>query len=156
MEEGLPQESAQAEPKDKLLLIVDDDASMLDLIEHMAKREGFRTERCSDGQEAIRKVEALSPALLILDFMLPGMGGFEVLKELQTGDARSIPVIVVTGRKVDPQTRAMIKQEPNVRDYIEKPVRPAQLMSLVHKILNTRPPEISRRQDRGPMSSGGW
>ena len=65
-----------AEPKDKVILIVDDDESILDLLEHLIKREGFRVERAADGPEALRKVPALNPDLIILDFMLPGLGGF--------------------------------------------------------------------------------
>lgn len=142
-----------ADPKDKLVLVVDDDESILDLLEHMVKKEGFKVERAADGQEAVRKVEALSPSMIILDFMLPGMGGYEVVKELQSGDGRNIPILVITGRKVDPQTVDMIRQEPNVRDYIEKPIRPAKIMSQIHSVLKTRPPEIKRGVDRGPLSS---
>lgn len=141
-----------ADPKGKTILLVDDDKSLLDLVEIMVKREGFKVERASDGREAVQKIAAISPSLIVLDFMLPGMGGFEVLKELQTGDSRDIPVLVITGRKVDPQTREMIKQEPNVKEYLEKPIRQVQLISLLHKILGTRPAQASR-QDRGPLSS---
>lgn len=146
-----PQELA--DPKEKLVLVVDDDESILDLLEHMVKKEGFKVERAADGQEAVRKVSALSPSLIILDFMLPGMGGYEVVKELQSGDGRNIPILVITGRKVDPQTVDMIRQEPNVNDYIEKPIRPAKIMSQIHAVLKTRPPEIKRGADRGPLSS---
>ena len=141
------------DPKEKLVLIVDDDESILDLLEHMVKKEGFKVERAADGQEAVRKVEALNPALIVLDFMLPGMGGYEVVKELQSGDARSTPILVITGRKVDPQTVDMIRQEPNVEDYIEKPIRPAKIMTQIHSVLKTRPPEVKRGLDRGPLSS---
>lgn len=143
-----------ADPKDKLVLLVDDDESILDLLEHVVKKEGFRVDRAADGQEAVRKVEAATPDIVVLDFMLPGMGGFEVLKELQTGDARNTPIIVITGRRIDRQTIDMVRQEPNVREYIEKPIRPAVLASLLHRILKTRPPDVSRKVDRGPLSSG--
>ena len=144
-----------ADPKSKLLLLVDDDESILDLLEHVIKKEGFRTERAADGVEAMRKVEALNPDLLVLDFMLPGMGGFEVLKQMQMGDSRSIPVLVITGRRIDRQTVEMVMQESNVREFIEKPIKPAILTAMIHRILSTRPPEIKRGVDRGPLS-GSW
>ncbi|MDE2293269.1 MAG: response regulator [Elusimicrobia bacterium] len=153
-EEGLSLPPELADPKDKLVLIVDDDESILDLLEHVVKKEGFRVDRASDGQEAVRKVEAGNPDAIVLDFMLPGMGGFEVLKELQMGDARSTPIIVITGRRIDRQTVEMVLHEPNVKEYIEKPIKPAVLSGILHRILKTRPPDISRRPDRGPLSSG--
>jgi DNA-binding response OmpR family regulator len=153
-DEGLTLPPNLADPADKLILLVDDDESILDLLEHVIKKEGFRVERAVDGPEAMRKVEALKPSLIVLDFMLPGLGGFEVLKELQMGDARGTPVVVITGRKIDRQTIDMIRQESNVRDYVEKPIKPAALATLLHRHLRTRPPEIKRSPDRGPLSSG--
>jgi len=144
-----------ADPKTKTVLIVDDDESILDLLEHVVKKEGFKVERAEDGQEALRKVETSVPDAIVLDFMLPGMGGFEVAKELQMGDARSVPILVITGRKIDRQTVDMILQETNVREYIEKPIKPAVLAASLHKVAGTRPPDnTSRKIDRGPMSSG--
>ncbi len=153
-EEGLSLPPDLAEPKDKLVLLVDDDESILDLLEHVVKKEGFRVERATDGQEAVRKVEAVCPDAIVLDFMLPGMGGFEVLKELQMGEARNTPIIVITGRRIDRQTVDMVLHEPNVKEYIEKPIKPAVLGTLLHRMLKTRPPDISRKTDRGPLSSG--
>ena len=155
MEEGLNLPPHLGDPKDKLVMLVDDDESILDLLEHVVKKEGFRVERAADGPEAVRKVSALKPHLIVLDFMLPGMGGFEVLKELQSGEARSTPVLVITGRKIDRQTIDIIRQEANVREYIEKPIKPAILAGMLHRILNTKPPEIRRSPDRGPLS-GNW
>ncbi|MBI4424686.1 MAG: response regulator [Elusimicrobia bacterium] len=144
-----------ADPKDKLILIIDDDESILDLIEHVVKREGFKVERGSDGQEALQKAQALNPDLIILDFMLPGMGGFEVVKELQMGETVRIPILVVTGRHLDRQSIDMVKHESNVREFMEKPIKPVLLSALLHKLLKTRPPEIRRAPDRGPLG-GRW
>ena len=72
--EGRELDPELADPKEKLVLLVDDDESLLDLMEHVVQKEGFRTDRAMDGTEALRKAVALSPDLLVLDFMLPGMG----------------------------------------------------------------------------------
>jgi CheY-like chemotaxis protein len=126
-------------PGDKLVLLVDDDESLLDLMEHVVKREGFKTDRAEDGPEALRKAQALNPDILILDMMLPGLGGYEVLRQLQAAGHGDIPIIIVTGRTMDPQGIDLIRQESNVKDFMEKPVRPAVLAATLHRLLNTEP-----------------
>lgn len=126
-------------PGDKLILLVDDDESLLDLMEHVVKKEGFRTDRAADGPEALRKAEALNPDLIVLDFMLPGMGGFEVVRQLQAAGFSSTPVVIVTGRQMDRQSIDMVRQESNVKEFMEKPVRPVALAGTLHRILRTAP-----------------
>jgi two-component system, OmpR family, response regulator AdeR len=140
--------SDPSHPSQKLVLIVDDDESLLDLLEHVVKKEGFRTDRATDGVEALRKVEALSPDLLILDFMLPGLGGYEAVRELQARGHGSVPIIVVTGRAMDAGAINLIKQEPNVKEFLAKPVRPALLSGALHRILGTVP----AGRDAGPSA----
>lgn len=144
------------DPKEKLILLVDDDESLLDLMEHVVRKEGFRTDRAMDGVEALRKVEALQPDLILLDFMLPGMGGYEVLRELQAQGNGGIPVIVITGRHMDRKNVEYVRMESNVKDFMEKPMRPALLSGTIHNILKTRPADINRSPgtNRGPMSGG--
>lgn len=143
------------EPKDKLVLLIEDDAEMLDMLAAWIKNEGFQVETSASGPEGLRKADALkTPDLIILDYMLPGTSGYEVAKELQSGDARNVPVIVVTGRRLDRQGLDMLKREHNVKEVMEKPVKPAVLASTIHRILGTLPPAISRKVDRGPMSTG--
>jgi CheY-like chemotaxis protein len=127
------------DPAGKLVLLVDDDESLLDLMDHVVKKEGFRTERAMDGQEALAKVEALEPDVIVLDFMLPGMGGYEALRELQSRGFGGIPIIVVTGRAMDAKSVEMVKQEQNVKDFLAKPVRPAVLTAALHRLLGTVP-----------------
>ncbi|MDE2291986.1 MAG: response regulator [Elusimicrobia bacterium] len=143
-----------ADPKSKLILVVEDDAPARDLLELCVKNEGFSVETAASGTEALKKAAARTPDLIILDFMLPGVGGYEVAKELQSGDAAGVPIFFITGRHLDRQTSEMLRNEPNVKEYIEKPVKPAVLGSLLHRQLGTQPPSISRKLDRGPMSSG--
>lgn len=131
--------SAFGRPADKLVLIVDDDDSVRELIEFIVKKEGFRIEKAADGEEALQKARSVNPDLILLDLMLPKFGGFEILRELQTDETASIPIVIITGRYTDRSTSDMIKQEPNVRDFIEKPVKPPVLSSLLHKLLKTQP-----------------
>jgi len=132
--------AAFGRPADKLVLIVDDDESVRELIEFIVKKEGFRTEKASDGEEALTKARAVNPDLILLDLMLPKFGGFEILRELQSDETGGIPIVIITGRYTDRSTSDMIKQEPNVKDFIEKPVKPQILTALIHKLLRTQPP----------------
>ena len=136
--------SAFGRPADKLVLIVDDDESVRELIEFIVKKEGFRIEKAADGEEALQKARAVNPDLILLDLMLPKYGGFEILRELQADETSGIPIVIITGRYTDRSTSDMIKQEPNVREFIEKPVKPQILTSLLHKLLRTQP-AITRR-----------
>ncbi len=123
----------------KLVLLVDDDESLLDLIEHVVKKEGFRTERAANGTEALRKARALSPDLLILDLMLPDVGGYEVLRQLQADGCGDIPIVIITGRTLDPRGVDLVRLESNVKEFMVKPVRPAAIAAALHRLLNTRP-----------------
>ena len=81
--------------------------------------------------------------------MLPRYGGFEVLREMQTGETAGIPIIVVTGRYTDRTTAEMIRQESNVMDFLEKPIKAQVLAMSLHKILKTSPPELSAGAGEG-------
>lgn len=133
------------DPKTKKVMIVDDDESLLELLGVVIQREGFQIVTVANGDEALRKAPQSMPDLILLDMMLPQRGGFEVLRQLQTGEAGRIPVVVMTGRYTEATTGDMIRQEPNVVDFLTKPIKPPLLTNLIHKLLKTRPPEISGR-----------
>ncbi|MFA6317341.1 MAG: response regulator [Elusimicrobiota bacterium] len=147
-EEGTVAEPVYGQPGDKLIVIVDDDDSVRELLEFVVKKEGFKVDTCKDGEEALRRIPELKADLIILDMMLPRYGGFEILRELQNGEAAGVPIVIITGRYSDKSTKDMIKAESNVKEFLEKPVRPQVLAMLLHKILQTRP--------AGPAARGGW
>jgi DNA-binding response OmpR family regulator len=127
------------EPGDKRILIVDDDEAVWDVLYYIVRKEGFMVEKASDGAEAMEKARLLHPALIILDLMLPVSGGFEVLRELQAEDTLEIPIILVSGRRMDQSTLEMLKRESNVKEFLEKPIKPQVLAALLHSLLKTRP-----------------
>lgn len=131
-------------PGDKLVLVVDDDNSVLELIEFMVKKEGFRVEKAVDGAEALQRIQELHPDLVLLDLMLPRYGGFEILRQVQVGETANIPIVVITGRYTDHSTSEMIRQESNVVEFIEKPIKVPVLSALLHRILKTQPPEMKK------------
>jgi DNA-binding response OmpR family regulator len=139
----MSQDEDLAKSSDRLVMIVDDDESVRDLLEFVVKKEGFRVETAADGEEGLNKIQSMLPDLILLDLMLPRYGGFEVLRQLQSGETAKIPIIIITGRYTDRTTAEMIRQESNVMDFMEKPLKPAVLALSLHKILKTRPPQVS-------------
>jgi CheY-like chemotaxis protein len=133
----------------KLVLIVDDDASMRDIMDFTVKKEGFRTAVTGDGQEALTKVESLQPDLILLDFMIPGMGGYEVLRELQSRGHGGIPIIIVTGRMMGEQGLALLRQESNVKEVLQKPFKTGIIAASLHRVLGTTPTRSPRHDDAG-------
>jgi len=132
--------SEDAAPKaaEKLVLIVDDDESIIDLMEHVVRKEGFRTDRAVDGQEALTKAQALKPDLILLDFLLPSMDGHAVVRALRESGHGGIPIIAVTGQHLDPERQADLRREPAVKDFLQKPLRTAVLAEAVRKVLGAQ------------------
>lgn len=121
--------------KAPLILVVDDDDGIRDLLTLLLKKEGYRVETAADGEEGRRKAHALAPDLLILDLMLPRYGGFELLRQLQGTDLARTPILVVTGRYTDSSTAELIRQESNVIELLEKPVKTHRLLAAVNRVL---------------------
>lgn len=147
-------ETELIDPASKTILIVDDDDSIRDLIEFVLRKEGFKTDKAPDGQEALTRIGVRRPDLVILDLMMPRYGGFEVLRKLQMGEGVSVPIVVISGKFTDRTTRDMIAQESNVVEFLEKPIRPPQLTAVAHRILKTRPAELKdadeKKRETGP------
>jgi len=136
---GMKQQWGTEKPEDKLVLIVDDDEAVWDILYFVVRKEGFRVEKATDGEEAMVKAGLLHPDLIVLDLMLPKAGGYEVLRGLQTDHTANIPIVIVSGRRLDHTTRDILKTEPNVKEFLEKPVSPNTLRAVLHGILKTKP-----------------
>lgn len=138
----ISEEEFPAQPKDKLILLVEDDESQLDLVRHLLSKEGFRLSEVSSGRAAMQKVKEQSPDLIVLDLMLPGLSGYELLRELQAAGFGDIPVVILTARVMDAKTVELVKSEPNVKEFFPKPPNVAFTMRL-HSLLKTRPPQTA-------------
>src|SRR5471030_3039429 len=126
-----------AEPG-RLVLVVDDDEGIRELLSLLIVKEGWRVETAEDGLEGERKALALKPDLIVLDLMLPRYGGFELLKQLQSTEVSRTPIVVVTGRYTDSSTVEMIRQESNVVELLEKPVKATRFILALQRILRPK------------------
>src|SRR3989338_8998285 len=133
-----------ANPKDKLILIADDDADVLSFLETVVSSEGFKVVCAKNGEETLKKVGENPPDLIIADLMMPGQGGYEVLRQLQAAETRKIPVVMITASHINDSTVQMIRQEANVLEFISKPVQIHVLLTALHHYLETYPPDIKK------------
>jgi DNA-binding NtrC family response regulator len=114
------------------ILIVDDEPYNLDLLEQELTDRGFAVERARSGAEALQKNEALRPDLVLLDYMMPGMHGLEVLREIRAGES-DVPVVVMTAHgSIEVAVEAM---KLGAYDFVLKPFEPEHIALTVQKAL---------------------
>ncbi len=116
---------------EKTVLIVDDDPHIGELLKLYFENEGFRVDVCFRGDEVVDRVQQLNPDVVILDLMLPGMGGFDVMRELRRYS--SVPVIMLTAR--GDTLDKIVGLELGADDYIAKPFEPKELIARVKAVL---------------------
>jgi two-component system, OmpR family, alkaline phosphatase synthesis response regulator PhoP len=116
----------------ELVLVVDDEPSIVQLDRLYLERDGYRVEAVGDGLMALAKVESLHPALVVLDIMLPGLDGLEVCRRLRAA-GNVVPILMVTAR--DEDIDKILGLELGADDYLVKPYNPRELVARVKAIL---------------------
>jgi len=118
-------------PEAPLILVVDDEQSYRDALRIALEREGFRVEVAADGAEALARFDAVRPALVLLDVMLPRISGIDVCRELRSRS--QVPIIMVTARNAE--IDAVVGLEVGADDYVTKPFRLRELVARVRAAL---------------------
>jgi two-component system alkaline phosphatase synthesis response regulator PhoP/two-component system response regulator VicR len=119
----------------KKILACDDERHIVRLIQVNLERSGYQVVTAFDGAEALKKVEAERPDLIVLDVMMPKMDGFEVLKRLQANpETREIPVIMLTAKAQD--VDVFRGWSSGVSAYLTKPFNPLELLTFVKRIFS--------------------
>jgi DNA-binding response OmpR family regulator len=114
--------------------VVEDDASLGDVVVSALKDEGLDARLARDGDEAMRMVDASEPSAIILDLMMPKRDGFSVLRELRAdGRIQRLPVIVVTA--IFGLSERMYATELGAADYVTKPFELDDLVSRVRALV---------------------
>ncbi len=112
------------------VLIVDDDRELCELVADYLASEGFEVEAVHDGPGGVERCIELAPELVILDVMLPGLGGFEVLSRIR--ERSHVPVIMLTARGED--VDRIVGLELGADDYLPKPFNPRELVARIRAI----------------------
>ncbi len=116
----------------ELVLLVDDEPSIVQLAQMYLEREGFQIASAGDGETALEAVTRLRPALIVLDLMLPKLDGFEVCRRLR---AQNDPVAILMLTARDEDIDKILGLELGADDYLTKPFNPRELVARVKAIL---------------------
>ena len=115
------------------ILVVDDEASVVEVVALYLKREGFTVRVAQDGRSALNAIRDRLPALVVLDLMLPEIDGLEIMRRLRDDATSDVPVIMLTARRQE--TDRIYGLELGADDYVTKPFSPAELVSRVKAVL---------------------
>ena len=135
----------------KKILVVDDDADVIDLVSFNLKKAGFCVGTAANGVEALKKVCSISPDLILLDLMLPELDGFAVCEILRRDPATAaVPIIMLTAWSTE--LARCCGFEAGANDYVTKPFSPRELVSRVEGLLQY--PRERKRRPEGKSPTG--
>ena len=124
-----------------LVLVVEDEPQIAEILEGYLRSGGYRTERACDGERALSLFRTARPDLILLDVLLPGVGGLEVLKTVRAESAT--PVIMLTARTEE--LDKLLALELGADDYVTKPFRPREVMARIKAVLRRTQPSAASR-----------
>ncbi len=129
------------------ILVVEDEPDISALIAYHLARESYRVRTAASGGEALRAIEVEKPDLVLLDLMLPGISGLDVLREIRRTEAwQGLPVIMLTARREEADRLEGLKL--GADDYVAKPFSPQEVVLRVGAVLR-------RVQQEPPAPAGG-
>ena len=132
-------------PSGERVLVVDDEPDIVALVAYHLAKAGYRVATASSGTDALESARRERPSLIVLDLMLPGMTGYEVLEQLRAADAtRDVAVLMLTARREESDRIQGLSL--GADDYLTKPFSPQELVLRVGAIL--------RRVSAGGATSG--
>lgn len=126
------------------ILIVEDEVAIVTMLRYNLEREGFRVYTTGDGEEAITMVKEYMPDIIVLDWMLPGMTGIEICKQLRwNNDTKNIPIIMLSARgEESDRIRGL---DVGADDYMVKPFSPSELVARIKAVFRRIRPSISEQ-----------
>ncbi|MFO8132590.1 MAG: response regulator [Thermoplasmatota archaeon] len=132
---------------DEKIMVVDDEYEVADIVKKMLESEGYDVVVANSGDECLEKLEEETPDLILLDIMMPGMDGWETLRNIKSSEAtKDIPVSMLTALPLTPDD-TMDKPLDSIENYIVKPFTKKILLHKIRDILE-RKKEINDMYDK--------
>jgi two-component system response regulator CpxR len=133
------------------VLVIDDDIGLCELVGEFLEPEGYKIEAVHDGEAGVGRALSGEHALVVLDFMLPGINGFEVLRRIRAHSR--LPVVMLTARGDD--VDRIVGLELGADDYLPKPFNPRELVARISAVLRrTRPNAEDGKGTRQTLAVG--
>ena len=121
----------------KHIMVIEDEADILELLTYNLTREGYEVTGIGNGEQALRDIVLRKPSLILLDLMLPGVGGLEICRLLKAKpETATIPIVMVTAR--GEESDIVTGLELGADDYIAKPFDMKVLIARIHAVLRRR------------------
>ncbi len=136
------------------ILLIDDDTKLRELVVEYLEEYGYKVETLPSGMEAVQTVQAITPSVVVLDVMMPGKDGLEVLRDIR--GASQVPVIMLTAKGED--TDRIVGLELGADDYMAKPFNPRELLARIKAVLRryeAMTPADNKQKNSTTITEGG-
>lgn len=134
------------------ILVVEDDSRLRERLARYLAGEGFRVTAAGDAAEARGKLRSIDPDLMVLDVMMPGESGLDLIQALRRSRSAELPVLLLTARGA-PEDR-IAGFEAGADDYLGKPFEPRELVLRIRALLRRAPPAPPAQPPPGPVRIG--
>ena len=135
----------------ELVMVIEDEKEIRDLVRYNLEKAGFRVAAAADGEQGLQQLFASRPDALVLDLMLPGMNGLEIVREVRAEPlTHDLPVLVLSARSAEMDK--LLGFEQGADDYLTKPFSPRELVARVKALIRrTRPAGPGGVLEAGPL-----
>jgi len=118
----------------ELVMVIEDEKEIRDLVRYNLEKAGYRVAAAADGEEGLKQLFASRPDALVLDLMLPGINGLEIVREVRGEPlTHDLPVLILTARSAEMDK--LLGFEQGADDYLTKPFSPRELVARVQAVL---------------------
>jgi len=132
------------------VLVIDDDIELCELVAEYLEPDGYQVEAVHDGEAGLERALSGEHALVVLDYMLPSMNGFEVLRQIRTRSR--LPIVMLTARGDD--MNRIIGLQIGADDYLPKPFNPLELVARINAVLRRAQAPSEQKEDREALIVG--